>query len=89
MTKEGGRFHQANAVFLISIAVMVIPMLTVTVIALLNPLWFRDDFLIFWQNTMEKFSRWRNRLVYRIYLGTDPTVWHLLKDAADKKPDNL
>ena len=23
---------------------------------------------------------WRNRVTYRIYLGTDPEIWHALKD---------
>jgi hypothetical protein len=54
-------------------------------VGLLNPLWFRDSYLHWLQNTVENFSRWRNFKMYGIYLGMNPDVWHALKDEDNKK----
>ena len=31
------------------------------------------------EHRVTQFSRWRNNVKYRIYLGCDPVVWHTLK----------
>ncbi len=62
------------------LTVMFLPILVVLCVFLLNPLWFRDDLLIWFENKINTFSVWRNKLLYRIYLGMDPEVWHALKD---------
>ena len=82
MTKEGGFYYRMSAVFYLSIAISFIPIFLMLVVTLLNPLWFRDDLLIWFQNKVENFAQWRNRLLYRVYLGTDPEVWHALKDGS-------
>jgi GTP cyclohydrolase I len=40
----------------------------------------RNDFFNLIENTINKISRWRNLKMYTIYLGTDPELWHSLKD---------
>jgi len=80
MTREGGRFYRAQAFSLfISYGVFLVPVVTVLVLAVINPFWFRDRFFNWVERTVNRVTIWRNRLTYRIYLGTDPSVWHALK----------
>ena len=80
MTPEGGNWWRMRFTHWSILAVMFLPILTVLCVFLLNPLWFRDDLLIWFENKINAFSIWRNKLLYRIYLGMDPEVWHALKD---------
>jgi len=80
MTPEGGRWWRMRIMHWSILTVMFLPILVVLCVFLLNPLWFRDDLLIWFENKINAFSVWRNRLLYRIYLGADPEVWHALKD---------
>ena len=80
MTKDGGRYYRMMMVFYCSVAIMLVPLLLLLLVAIMNPLWFRDDMLEWTQVTVESYTRWRTRLLYRIYLGTDPEFWHALKD---------
>jgi hypothetical protein len=79
-TKEGGRYYRAMAWFYFTIVAMIVPVLFLLLIGLLNPFWFRDDYLRWLQTTIEDITRWRNYKMYAFYLGTDPKVWHALKD---------
>jgi hypothetical protein len=79
-TKEGGRYYRAMTWFCLTIIVMIVPVLLLLLIGLLNPFWFRDDYLRWLQTTIEDMTRWRNYKMYTFYLGTDPKVWHVLKD---------
>jgi len=49
------------------------------ILAIINPFWFRSSFFNWVERTVNRLSIWRNRLTYRIYLGTDPELWHALK----------
>lgn len=80
MTPEGGNWYRMKAAHYGILAVMILPVIAVLCVLLLNPLWFRDDLLIWFENKMNDFSVRRNKLLYRIYLGADPELWHALKD---------
>jgi hypothetical protein len=49
------------------------------VVAILNPLWFRDSFFRWVENMVNKLAKWRNYRQYALYLGCDPEYWHTLK----------
>ncbi len=78
-TRTGGRYYRAMTWFYFTITVLMAPVLTLLLIGLLNPLWFRDDYLRWLQNSIERMTARRNYIMYRIYLGIDPKVWHALK----------
>jgi len=80
MTPAGGRWVRMRVVHWTILAVLFPPIFVILCIFLLNPLWFRDDLLLWFENKINEFSVWRNKLLYRIYLGTDPEIWHALKD---------
>ena len=80
MTPGGGNWWRMRITHWSILGVMFLPILVVLCVFLLNPLWFRDDLLIWFENKINAFSVWRNKLLYRIYLGMDPEVWHALKD---------
>jgi len=52
---------------------------TLIILAILNPLWFRDSFFRWVENTVNRFAKWRNYRQYALYLGCDPEYWHTLK----------
>jgi hypothetical protein len=79
LTPEGGNFYRAMT-FHWTTVVIVAPLLFVAlIIAIVNPFWFRDWMFNFVERKINQFTRWRNNLKYRIYLGCDPVVWHTLK----------
>ena len=80
MTPEGGRWWRMRIVHWSILVLLFPPIFLILCIFLLNPLWFRDDLLIWFENRVNEFSVWRNKLLYRIYLGADPEIWHALKD---------
>jgi len=80
MTPEGGRWWRMRVVHWTILAVLFPPIFVILCMFLLNPLWFRDDLLIWFENRINEFSVWRNKLLYRIYLGANPEIWHALKD---------
>lgn len=80
LTKDGGNYWKAM-VFRHILTYLILPFVFVAVvIAVINPLWFRDNMFRWIEQKVNKISQWRNYRVYSIYLGTDPTVWHALKD---------
>lgn len=81
MMPGGGNWWQMRLAHWGILAVLFLPIFAILCVLLLNPLWFRDDLLIWFENRINQLSVWRNRLLYRIYLGTDPEVWHTLKDS--------
>ena len=80
MTPEGGNWWRMRFAHWSILLVLFLPIFILLCVFLLNPLWFRDDLLIWFENKINAFSVWRNKLLYRIYLGMDPEVWHALKD---------
>lgn len=79
MTRDGGNFWLAIAFRHITTAVLIIPIFLVLVLAVINPLWFRNTFFNWVEKLVYKITQWRNYRVYAIYLGTDPKMWHTLK----------
>lgn len=82
LTKSNGRFYRAMVFHYAFIALVIVPIGVAILLALLNPFWFRNSFFDLVENRITRLSRWRDLLKYRIYLGTDPKVWHALKDRA-------
>lgn len=81
MTRTGGNFWRAQAFSLsISYFVLLAPVLIALILAVINPFWFRDSFFSWVERQVNSVTRWRNRITYRIYLGTDPELWHALRD---------
>jgi hypothetical protein len=79
MTREGGRFYRAQA-WSLAVTYSTLPfVIVVLVTAVLNPFWFRDSMFNFVERKINEFTRWRNNVKYRVYLGCDPVVWHTLK----------
>lgn len=79
LTPEGGRYYRAMIFWYSFTALIALPALAIIIVALLNPLWFRDDFFRWVEHTVNKVARWRNYKQYGLYLGCDPTYWHTLK----------
>ena len=80
MTREGGRYWPALA-FHYAVTLAVLPLvLTVLILAIINPFWFRNSFFDIVERKINAFSRWRGYRQYSIYLGADPRMWHALKD---------
>ena len=83
LTKDGGNwwrgwiFHYAFTIPVFLFATVAI------IIAVINPFWFRESFFRWVEVTIHKISSWRNYKHYAIYLGTDPKMWHMLKDSHD------
>lgn len=87
LTKDGGFYYKAQA-FRHLLTWSVLPFVVVLlVIAILNPLWFRDSFFHFIERQVNNFSRWRNYKMYEIYLGCDPKLWHTLKDPSNESDE--
>lgn len=80
MTRGGGRFWRAQAVsMMLTYGVLLLPILIALILAVINPFWFRDRFFNWVERTVNRVSIWRNRVAYRVYLGTDPEMWHTLR----------
>jgi len=80
MTKEGGFYYRAMAVHVLFVSVAIVPVFCLTIMAMLNPLWFRQDMFHWIERLVNRIARWRDRVKYRAYLGYDPTVWDALKN---------
>ena len=80
MTRTGGFYYRAMTFHFVFVALVFPFVLTVTLLAIINPLWFRESFFGLIETYIHKLTRWRDRIKYRLYLGTDPEVWHALKD---------
>ena len=84
MTRDGGHFWRAMA-FRYAVTYAILPPVIVAIlIAVLNPLWFRDSFFRMVENAVNSVTRWRNYRTYALYLGTDPEMWHTLKDGSNE-----
>lgn len=81
LTPDGGNYKSALAFHYGFIAVCILPVLALLIIAIINPFWFRDDLFGWVEQFTHKLARWRDYRKYAIYLGTDPKMWHALKDS--------
>lgn len=80
MTKDGGYYWRAMGFNYAVTLPLLLPVALVLLVAIINPLWFRNDFFNWIERKVNQIARWRNYKMYTIYLGTDPEVWHTLKD---------
>jgi hypothetical protein len=81
LTRDGGRYWPAMA-FHFAVTVAVLPLVLIALaLAIVNPFWFRDSLFNTVERQITAFSRWRGYRQYSIYLGTDPRMWHALKDS--------
>ncbi len=80
LTKDGGFYYRTLAFHYVFTYTIFIPMIVLVILAVINPLWFREGFMRWLEQFVNKIARFRDKIKYRIYLGTDPTVWHALKD---------
>jgi hypothetical protein len=79
LTPAGGRFYRALAFHWITVVVVILPLALIMIVAIVNPLWFRESMFNWTERQFNHFTRWRNNVKYRIYLNCDPVVWHTLK----------
>ena len=56
-----------------------LPLVVTLILAIFNPLWFRDGFFRWAEHSVNRLARWRNYRQYALYLGCDPEYWHTLK----------
>lgn len=80
LTKDGGNYWRAWFTHWGIVAFIMPAFLVLIILALVNPFWFRTDFLNWVERSAARSARWRDRIKYRVYLGCDPAVWHALKD---------
>ena len=80
-TPNGGHYYKAVSWLYFTVAILLIPIIVLLIIGLLNPFWFRDSYLLWLQNSIERLTAKRNYKMYSIYLGMDPKVWHALKNS--------
>jgi len=79
LTRDGGYYYRA-VIFWYAITIVAVPLVALLlVVAILNPLWFRDGFFRWVENSVNKLAKWRNYRQYALYLGCDPEYWHTLK----------
>ena len=79
LTPEGGRYYRAMTFHWFTVIVCMPFLFVILLVAVLNPLWFRDAMFNWVETRVNRFSRWRNLIKYHIYLGCDPKMWHTLK----------
>lgn len=79
-TRAGGHWYRMTITNWVFFVVLVLPVTIAIIILLLNPFWFRDSAIRWFESVMSRLSIWKSTLLYRIYLGTDPEFWHSLKD---------
>lgn len=79
LTPGGGRYYQAMVFHWAAVAVFILPVIVLIMLALINPFWFRTAMFEWIERLVNSISRWRNYTKYRIYLGTDPEMWHRLR----------
>ena len=80
MTRDGGFYYRAMAFHMVFVAAVFLPMMLLVFLALINPFWFRNAMFSRIELWTTRLARWRDRIKYRLYLGTDPDMWHALKD---------
>jgi hypothetical protein len=78
--KGKGNYYRTYIFHYSFITIVFVPLLLGAIIVLCNPFWFRTALIKQYNNSIERLTNWRHYKEYKIYLGTDPEVWHLLKD---------
>lgn len=76
---SGGNYYRAMGFHWLFVSMAIVPTLILVLLALINPFWFRSAMFDWVEQIINRVSRWRNYTKYRIYLGTDPALWHTLR----------
>ena len=79
LTPQGGNYYRAMAFHWFIVGLLIVPVITVLLVAVINPFWFRNAMFEWVERRVNQLSRWRNYQKYRIYLGADPRMWHTLR----------
>lgn len=79
LTPQGGHYYRAMVFHWLVVLTALIPVTAILIAAVVNPFWFRSQMFDWTERLVNRLSRWRNYVKYRIYLGCDPQVWHTLK----------
>lgn len=78
--KGKGNYYRTQIFHYAFIGIIIIPLVLGAIIVMSNPFWFRTALINKYSNAIERLTDWRHYKEYKIYLGTDPEIWHLLKD---------
>jgi len=79
LTPQGGNYIRAMLFHWFSVTVAIVPVAMLLLVAVVNPFWFRDSMFNWVERLVRRITRWRDYIKYRIYLGTDPKMWHALR----------
>lgn len=80
LTRNGGNFYRAMTFHWVFFAIAILPIIIVLILGIINPFWFRTAMFDWIELCIRRITRWRDYVKYRIYLGTDPKMWHALRD---------
>ena len=83
LTRDGGKFWPAMIFRYTFTFCVLAPIFITLLVAVVNPLWFRDSFFRWVESSVYSITQWRNYKIYSIYLGADPKLWHTLKGNND------
>lgn len=75
----GGNYYRAMAFHWLIVVLLIVPVISILLVAVINPFWFRTAMFEWVERRVNQLSRWRNYQKYRIYLGCDPRMWHTLR----------
>ncbi len=75
----GGNYYRAMAFHWLIVVLLIVPVISILLVAVINPFWFRNAMFEWVERRVNQLSRWRNYQKYRIYLGCDPRMWHTLR----------
>lgn len=75
----GGNYYRAMAFHWLIVVLLIVPVISILLVAIVNPFWFRNAMFEWVERRVNQLSRWRNYQKYRIYLGCDPRMWHTLR----------
>jgi hypothetical protein len=79
LTPQGGNYYRAMTFHWVIVALLIVPVISILLVAVINPFWFRNAMFEWVERRVNQLSRWRNYQKYRIYLGCDPRMWHTLR----------
>lgn len=80
LTRDGGKYIHAMAFHWLFVLVTLLPVVLLLILGIVNPFWFRSSMFNWIERAVKRITRWRDYIKYRIYLGTDPKMWHALRN---------
>lgn len=80
MTRDGGFYYRALSFHFVFTGLVLPFVVLIVLFGIINPFWFREWMFQKIERNINKLARFRDKIKYRLYLGTDPEFWHKLKD---------